>query len=210
MARKYVKLSQTLKRLLFEKDMRPIDLARELNMQPPTLHRMVTGKCTRPAKESLNSIAEFFNVSFDQLVGDKPLSTIISGEVTPAGSTSNAQAIPVIPWDKLPNDFQSEQKIFVLSVSGDAFAVDTPDHSMEPIFPKGATLIFDPQVTPSDRDYVLVRLDKPSVYTFRQLLIDATKRFIKALNPDFGNQGIQALDDSDKIIARLVEVRNVL
>jgi transcriptional regulator with XRE-family HTH domain len=72
MAKKYFQLSTILKRLLFKKDMKPVDLARELNMPQPTIHRLVTGKSTRPYKSSLEPIAKYFDVTVDQLIGEDP------------------------------------------------------------------------------------------------------------------------------------------
>ncbi len=41
-------LDEILSRLLFEKKMRAMDLARELNIPQPTIHRIATGKSTTP------------------------------------------------------------------------------------------------------------------------------------------------------------------
>lgn len=212
MAKKYTKLSQVLKKLLFEKNMRPIDLARELNMPSPTVHRIVTGKSTRPYKESLEAIARYLDVSVDQLTGEEPLFPQDVSETYNLPINKSTKIVPIIPWQNSQLDFTNPtiSEIIVINVSDKAFAVVMPDYSMEPLFPKGATLIFDPTREITDRSFVLVKLHDPNIYVFRQLLIDANQKFIKSLNADISAASIKLLQPQDEIIARLIESRNKL
>ena len=47
--------------------MKPMDLARELDIPQPTIHRIVSGKSTCPHERSLIPIADFFNISVEDL-----------------------------------------------------------------------------------------------------------------------------------------------
>ncbi len=67
MAKKYLSLGKVLKKLLFERDLKPADLAREVNIPPPTIHRLITGKSTRPYESSLKPIAKFFQFQLNSL-----------------------------------------------------------------------------------------------------------------------------------------------
>lgn len=211
MARKYLNLSNILKKILFEKDMRPADLARELNMPVPTIHRIVTGKSTRPYQSSLEAIAEYLNVSVEQLTGDEPLlpSTLDDVKSLPIGKYT--KVVPLISWSTLDDrNRKVDSEVVVINVSDKAFALVMPDYSMEPLIQNGSTLIFDPEAEPMDRSYVLVKLAEHSIYLCRQLLMDCDKKFVKALNPDISVSSIRQLTDEDQIIARLVETRNKL
>jgi plasmid maintenance system antidote protein VapI len=42
MAKKHLHLGQILKKLLFDRAMKAADLAREINIPPPTIHRLGT------------------------------------------------------------------------------------------------------------------------------------------------------------------------
>lgn len=212
MTKKYIKLSQILKKILFDRNMRPADLAREIDMPIPTIHRIVTGKSTRPYPGSLQAIAKYLGVTINQLTGEEPLFQ----DIDKLPVSKDARAILIIDWSQISNHYASNQQLkqtselVVINVSEDAFALIMPDYSMEPLFQKNSILIFDPKAVANDRDYVLVKLHNPESYIFRQLLIDGTNRFIKPLNSEISFAGVKLLEPEDLIIARLVEVRNKL
>ncbi len=212
MSKKYPQLSKILKKLLFEKEMKPVDLSRKLSIPQPTIHRLITGKSTRPYKSSLQPIADFFSLTVEQLLGEEKL---VNNDRS-AGSSlahNNIKAIPLIPW-KLLGTFEktqvlSDKQIAVnYAISDKSFALIMPDSSMEPLFPTQSILIFDPMVTAHDRSYVLVKLHSVEKYVFRQLLIDVGHQYIKSLNPDLSSSKLHLLNKKDEIMACLVESRN--
>ena len=69
MAKKYLNLGKILKKLLLERDLKPADLSRAVHIPPPTIHRLITGKSTRPYASSLKPIADFFSISVEQQLG---------------------------------------------------------------------------------------------------------------------------------------------
>ena len=211
MTRKYLKLGNTLKKLLFDKGMKPVDLAREVNIPPPTIHRLITGKSTRPYKSSLQPIADYFSIKVEQLLGEEPFQN-----PSEHGSliTSISYQIPLIPWDLLKeietkNYISADKIVFTGKISEHSFATIIQDSSMEPLFPRDSMLIFDPSKTPKDRSYVLVELHGSNLFVFRQLLIDVDQKYLKPLNPDLNTFKMRALTKDDKIVAALVEARQV-
>lgn len=211
MAKHYPKLSEMLKKLLFERSMKPIQLARELNLPQPTVHRLVTGKSTRPYKSSLVPIAEFFGITTDQLLGETPLSNLKNNTAAISSTNKKIKAIPLISWKSLnekKDKIIEDELIIAGNISEKAFALITPDYSMEPLFQKGSILIFDPAVKISDRSYALVKLKDSNTHVFRQLLIDLDHRYIKSLHPDISATSMRLLKTEDEIIACLIETRN--
>ena len=209
MVKKYLKLGSTLKKLLFERDMRPVELSREVNLPPTTIHRLITGKSTRPYQSSLQPIADFFSVSIDQLLGESPLVF----EKNVAHQYQQMHFLPFIAWSNL-NLVVDKQKMtdhekipFIGNSSAHAFATTVNDSAMEPQFFKNSMLIFDPEKNPIDRSYVLVQLEN-NIFIFRQLLIDATHFFLKPLNPDLTAFKMRILGKNDRIAAVLVEARH--
>lgn len=206
---KYPKLSQILKKFLYERDMKPIDLARKVDMPQPTIHRLVTGKSSRPYKSSLEPIADYFQVTVDQLLGIEELDETNDKAL----AKQNINNLPLIPWDALSN-LESGKKSAKQSViashrlSQNAFATIMPNSSMEPLFNQGATLIFDPNIQPTDRCYALAKVGDNKTVIFRQLLIDADYQYLKPLNPDLNQFQMRLLGDNDKILGCLVESRN--
>ena len=214
MAKKYLKLSSILKKLLFDKNMKPIDLARELDLPQPTIHRLVSGKSTRPYKSSLEPIAQYFDISVDQLIGEEPLLADWQPEESKTQELQMwvIKPITLIPWASL-NQLdearkQSKKQLAITgNISDEGFAVMMNDHSMEPLFTKGSFLIFDPNKKSIDRSYVLVKLANKDQFIVRQLLIDVDECYLKPLNPDSGVYKMRRLETNDTIIATLFESR---
>ena len=210
MAKKYLNLGKKLKKLLFDRGMKPVDLARGVNMPPPTIHRLVTGKSTRPYESSLKPIADFFSISVDELTGEaSPLDD--SNEKITNNSLKTIHYLPIIPWEKL-QDVQIDKNMienipFAGIISKESFASKLNDSSMEPLFPRGSMLLFDPNKPFKDRSFVLVQLQEATVPVFRQLIIDLDQKYLKPLNPDLNAFKMRLLGENDNIIATLVEAR---
>lgn len=215
MAKKYLNFATTLKKLLFERDIKPIDLSREVNLPPTTIHRFITGKSTRPYDSSLKPIADYFSVTVDQLLGESPLlsETIITDKNI--NSKNRIHFLPLTAWENLhtrsvnvKSEDEKEKVPFSGNIGARAFAVVLSDSSMEPQFSKGNLLIFDPDKKPTDRSYVLVELEE-NIFIFRQLIIDAEHQFLKPLNPDLNMFKMRLLEKKNRIVAVLVEARHI-
>jgi len=208
MASNYPKLANILKKLLFQKDMRVTDLARELDIPQPTIHRLVAGKSTRPYKSSLEPIASYFSITVDQLLGNEPLSNE-DPQHTTIFPVKGVASIPIYHWNTLLDLKKASpiQTIMTNNVSSQAFASIMPDTSMEPIFPEDSILIFDPEMPIKDRSYILALMGETKIPVFRQLLIDADHQYLKPLNPDLSTFKMRLLGKDDTIIASLIESR---
>lgn len=55
--------------------------------------------------------------------------------------------------------------------------------SMEPKFHEGELIYVDPDAQPENGKYVVVRLDDKMEATFKQLILEGGRRYLKALNP---------------------------
>jgi transcriptional regulator with XRE-family HTH domain len=110
MAKKYTKLSEILRKLLFERNMKAVDLARKVDLPQPTVHRLVTGKSTRPYKSSLKPIADYFGVTIDQLIGEEPLA---KGETPktyqPIQTRDQIHNIPLLNWEQITTTTESPE-----------------------------------------------------------------------------------------------------
>ncbi|MCE3268674.1 MAG: hypothetical protein K0R49_926 [Burkholderiales bacterium] len=196
-------LSKKLKKLLFEREITPTDLAKALNMPVPTIHRIVTGRTTRPHEKSIKLISNFFGISERELVD-------ANNSTSQDLASNQIKQVPLLEWSQLSvtkENTGSEKYITVSNVSDEAFALTMPDHSMEPMIEKESILIFDPSIKAVDRSYILAKLAEPNIYVLRQLLIDLDNSFIKSLNNDIGAKSLRLLSNKDIIIARLVEIR---
>lgn len=195
--------------------MRPADLARETNLPTPTVHRLVTGKSTRPYKSSLEPIADFFSLSVDQLLGEAPLPAEYGAndDDKRAIMQRNVVFVPFVEWDNLDSldNLQADEHAsipFIGQISEKGFATVMPDSSMEPQFSRDNVLIFEPCTEANDRSFVLVRL-VDGTYVLRQLLIDANHKFLKPLNPDLSVFKMRLLEEGDAVKGLLIEARQM-
>ena len=63
--------------------------------------------------------------------------------------------------------------------------------SMEPKFHEGDLLFVDPSMPPDHGKYVIVRLDDSNEATFKQLVIEEGRQYLKALNPGWPDRIIE-------------------
>jgi len=76
----------------------------------------------------------------------------------------------------LPCPVPCSQGTFILRVKG---------ASMEPRFYNGDLIFVDPAVVAESGKYAVVRLEDTDEATFKQLIIEGGRRYLKALNPDW-------------------------
>ena len=68
------------------------------------------------------------------------------------------------------------------NVGENAFALTVRGDSMEPEFRDGVRIVVDPSYEATDGSYVIARLDDDMEATFKQLVIDGSRRYLKPLN----------------------------
>lgn len=179
-------LSDILKRLMFEKNIRAMDLARQTKLPQPTIQRIVAGTTTNPHYSSLAPIAKFFGISVAQLKGEESIPWLNTGTMP------GLMQVPILSTQQAKNWVNKSQleavQIWVEEkYSKETYAIISPDSSMYPLFPQGTLLLIDPIKTPKDRCFVLVSLNDHDETIFRQLLIDGNHQYLKPLNPDLEN-----------------------
>ena len=69
-------LSTVLTYLMSEKGIKSAELARKTGVGQPVIYRMMTGETENPQVLSLKPLADFFDVSLDQLLGHSPLNSL--------------------------------------------------------------------------------------------------------------------------------------
>lgn len=204
-------LNKVLQTLMFKKNIRTAQLARETHIPKQTLNRIVNGTSPHPHVKNLQPLADYFAVSMAQLKGEAALPESML-EINLPHTKRKAKTIPLLTWEQLGISRAGDEEgtIYVSSEFSEAtFAVAMPDTSMEPVFAKGMLLIFDPMKTPIDRSYVLVQLNEISQIVFRQLLIDAEHNYLKSLSLDLKTFPMRLLNEKDRILGVLVEARQI-
>lgn len=198
-------LSQNLKNLMIAKNnMTEAELAQETGIPQPTLNHILTAKTKRPRKDCLKALASYFSVTISQLLGTEHLQDSLA-------SSRDITRLPVVGWNSILDKIDGklncdivDQTVCDYPVSDPAFAIKMNDSSMQPLFPRGSVLIFDPQKQPQDRDYCLFFVKKAGTVLFRQLVLDGNKQMLKALNQDL-EEFLRPVDKEDQYIALLVQ-----
>ncbi len=185
------KLSSILKTLMAELNMNESELARRTGIGQPVIHRICSGETDNPKVATLSPIANFFAISISQLIGDEPLPTHrIPGTFNP-GVQGWCQVpwlawTQILLWPNAINNLESLPSVAVdLDLSQYAYAVTMHDNTMEPRFMRGTLLIMEPNLHPSNGDFVMVHVGSEAIPSFKQLLIDGVYYHLKSLNPDF-------------------------
>lgn len=128
-------IDKNLKYLINKTGITPSQLARDLGVKLPIVHRLLSGENQNPTLMTLKLFAHYFKVSVGQLIGE----INIFSEQTENNALETFDAH---------------------SFSKNAFTLIAPDSSMHPAIPKGATIIVDPNVKPSNRDFVVIEQEK--------------------------------------------------
>jgi transcriptional regulator with XRE-family HTH domain len=202
-AMKMTRIGQILNRLMTDKKIRAAELARQINLPQPTIHRIATGACEHPHLSSLEPIANFFSISIDQLKGHEPIPWL-----------DRASRIPFLTWEQAlnwpsnKNEMHHNELIFTdANVGKNGYALKIKDAAMDPVFPKNTLLIADPDKFPKDRSYIIAKLASINIPIFRQLLIDAEDRYLKALSPDLEHYKMTRLNNNDEILSIVVQAK---
>jgi transcriptional regulator with XRE-family HTH domain len=183
------KLAHNLKKLLETHQISPSQLADKCALDRPRLSRLMAGKTINPQVDTLRPIAEFFNITIEQLIGDLSLSdNDAHGVIVPI----NRLLIPVIDWKNVPywldikEQFIPKKTIDAKTcISKDSFALVVPDGRFAPKINQGSLIIIDPHAKPNNRDYVLIQSNEAQAITIQQYLEEKGEIALKAVGQAF-------------------------
>lgn len=207
-------ISQVLKYLMHENDIRITELARKTGLQQPTVHRIVEGSCKKPHKSSLVPLARHFNISIEQLLGEKSIPGLVQQTLL-KDKKVNLHKIPILEWDEIKHwkkivsnvSDDRETIIYDRDIGPFSYAVSMNDTSMEPLFPKNSLLVIDPELSATHGSYALIYLKKQGKIVLRQHLISKKKSCIKSIHPESITFKPEPLTPDDSICGILVQVR---
>lgn len=194
-------LANNLRYLMHSKNISECELARRTYIPQPTVHKILTGKTTDPRASTLKSLADYFEISIEEL---------LTGNQAVPHSNSKTQSIVILSWKECIEGTQFINNLTPANwthwtvtefISSHAYAL-VSKASMEPRFPKKTTLFIDPAIKPEDGDIVVVFYPNTDEATLRELSIDGPTQLLLPLN-DTGN--VTQLDKDIKILGVLVK-----
>ena len=198
---------RNLQELMHAKDISEAELSRQTSIPPATIHKILSGKTSDPRISTLKTLADFFQVTLDQLY----LENAANQQIT---SSSQGKSAPIITWEDCinskkvikmlnPRNWQNWAAIDNSLDSDGVYGLITRP-SMEPRFPRGTMLIVDVKVRPADGDLVIVQYPNTNEATLRELSMDGPNKLLIPPNP---NHPSDVLGDSIKILATVIQSR---
>lgn len=167
------------------------ELSRRTGVPQPTIHRILSGTTPNPRLESIEPLAEFFNVSSDQMLGRIPLSKDrISGSFAATSATN--KIVPLLGWTEIAYwpeimanpDFKMDRNWITSEsgIKGAAFASKIGNTDYLPEFRKDTTIIIDVTRTPKEGDFVLGLLKKKKIAILGQFIEEEDRDILLPLS----------------------------
>lgn len=199
-------LSINIINLLKKKGINETTLAKKLNIPYNTIHRIITCTTSDPRLSTLRQIADYFDVSIDDLITDEVCSNNLKQNMP-------QEKIPLLTWDML-SDIDFHKKIISLHNSkwvtappmidikqeNLIFALESTK-SMQARFPLGTTFIINHDEKPIDGDIILVKFNTSRSSSLRELVTDPPRWQLLPITP--GSESIY-FDENEHLIIGVV------
>lgn len=200
-------VGMTVRKLMEHFKMSEADLCRGVNLPQTTINRLLTGQTCDPRISTLAILAQFFDISLDQIIGKEKLI------LNPSYNQAKGSTIPVIEWTDLQtwisheNCSECDLHHFIKTektLSPGSFAIKTPV-ACEPVFGKDSLLIMNRlhDSKPLEGQMVLVEFSIGQ-YGLRQVLQEGTTHYLKRLFAPFE---VSPANDKSIFHACVVEAR---
>ncbi len=179
-------LSQVLAKLLAREKMSMNAFAREINFPPPTIHRLLTGEVQDPKASTLNAIADYFQISIDQLLGKVPLENALSKPICSIPVLNLTEAKMYEKYLHAPQEWLRWQHKNAEQPTN-IFAVLLKNNIYDPPFLNGTYLIVNPQITPHSGDYVLTNFNNDSEVVIKKYFSEGRQKYLYPLKQDLSS-----------------------
>jgi len=179
-------LNDNIKRLMAENSIDELTLAKETGVAVSTLNRLKNAADINPTIKSLEPIAQFFNISVSELIGQASSDSIYR---------TNNKFIPLIAI--------TEAALWINEM-GLSFAIKIGSSTYEPLIPMNSIVLMH-NTAPNGDDFVLVKLHTDPKPVFKKLLLEGSKPFLKSIIA--GDHSIINLKSEDLILGVVYELR---
>lgn len=211
------KLSIILTNLMNECELDDVKLSKHINIPVTTIARLRTLQSSNPTASTLRPIAQFFNITIDQLLGDHPLPIDrLPGTHNPANYTSSL--IPILDWEdivaflKNKHDFMKGKLLQWISseynFSENAFALTIPTDNFSLFLKNGSQILIEPEKGIKNGELGLFATNVKTIATIYQVLMEENDIYIKSINPEI--KSVKPLPEDIIFLGSIIEVRFAL
>lgn len=168
------------------------ELARRSHVPQPTINRILSGESQSPRRPNVEKLAKALTVSPEWLLFGGPL----DGNVEPGPAMKGR--VPLISWvqagawsevvdvrnvsnpeDWLPCPVSHGPRSYALRIRGES--MHNPNGRLS--FKDGDLIYVDPDRQPANGSLVVAKMEGSDEATFKKLVIEDGRRYLKALNP---------------------------
>lgn len=203
------KLGKNLNLLMAEARLNAEELSRRIGLPPSTIKKVRNGD-SNPTLSTLTPIAEYFDLSISQLIGDEAIpNSRIKGsyKINPLTLTQ----VPLISWKDAiswPNKLIEPQSFLSTehSYSKNAYSLMVEEDGWENLT-KDTALLIDPTLELQHRDFVIVYKNGQNIPTLKQALFDEGNIYLKPVQQAYN---IAIFTTEHKILGVVVEYKKHL
>lgn len=201
-------ISAILRLLLDKADITINALANRLNFPAPTIHRITIGEVKDPRVSTLITIANYFGITTEQLLGREPLDfQYYSPHVRPP------QSIPILTMAEAAQHEKSlakpqqwlcwKKQTHISTPQSALFGVAIKSNLYEPTFANGMIVITDPIIKPESGDYVLVNFIGDSICTIKKYISEGSNKYLYPIQTEMK---AVSLDKNDcRVVGVIIE-----
>lgn len=196
-----------------------VEVARKIEREPSYVSRMLYEEGKKGKKRIADDMVEIIEKSFslprgwmDDISADGRGNTSYVGTHEPKG------AFPVISWVSAGQWMEAIEPYHrkgidrwyetTVQCSENSFWLDVKGDSMtSPVglsIPEGTMILVDPEAEAKNGKLVVAKLDSENEATFKKLVIDAGRKFLKPLNPQYP---MTEVDGNCRVIGVVVDAK---
>lgn len=188
------------------------ELSRRSGVPQPTIHRILSGTSVSPRQENVERVAKALGVSAEWLWKGETKAPVLINEQSNVETGPNVRGfVPLISWVQAGAWCEMQEPFelddvetwlpCVVSHSSSTFALRVRGLSMfnpheRRSFREGDIIYVDPAKDYENGSLVIAKLADSREATFKQLVIEGDRRFLKPLNPSWPDPIIELPSDA--------------
>ena len=193
-------IKQVLSFLISESGLSELELSRRMQIPAASINKLKSGRVQDPQSSTLIAIANYFNISVDQLLGNAPLNqySIKQVDYIPLLDSKNILSTNIaeltytnysrwIPFNLEPGT----------NINHSIFALKITNNTMSPYLDENSIVIVDSSMPVSNGNYALLYIAEDQNIVLRQIFFDGVTKIAKPVNEVFSTF---TLTPNDKIL----------
>jgi SOS-response transcriptional repressor LexA len=188
-------------------------LASAINVPKATIHRVLSGSTPDPRAGTLLPIAQYFNISIEQLMGVAELPNDFPLQTKKAFDSIQVPFIPIeeiTPWmnnEYTPTKFYEVTSFSHKSIDQSCFVTQITTDEMAPMFPN-KTYLISKKMMSVDNDNIVIAVDlKERLVLIRKYVELKGERYLIPANPAYD---IISFDQKIRLIGVVIEGRIII